>query len=351
MRRIRALVGWLQDSTETVVRRAISVPAVFLILIAVSAAAPVAVPALTVADLVQRRRLARTRAYLMLWLFAFCDCVGISRAAVISLRYARQKDASTRANFELEKWWGLTLFKGAVRIFGIRVTVENAELAEGGPVLVFPRHVSPVDNLLPLYLVSGPHDILLRWVINRWLQRDPCIDIVGHRLPNLFVSTARKRGGESSDVAKLGEGLGPGDGVLIFPEGALYTRERREHVLQVLEAQDPVLHARALRIQHMLPPRLGGVLGLLDSAEGADVLFVGHYGLEGARKYTSIAWGALVHTELRIKLWRVPAADIPTTPEARTDWLFEWWETMDRWVAGVIAADDAKAPVTEAAEV
>jgi hypothetical protein len=350
MRRIRALVGWLQDSTETVVRRAISVPAVFLILIAVSAAAPVAIPALIIADLVQRRRLARTRAYLMLWLFAFCDSVGISRAAVISIRYARQAEAYQRANFDLEKWWGLTLFKGAIRIFGIRVTIENPELAEGGPVLVFPRHVSPVDNLLPLYLVSGPHDILLRWVINRWLQRDPCIDIVGHRLPNLFVSTARKSRGEAADVAKLGESLGPTDGVLIFPEGALYTRERHDHVLASLEQQDPALHARALRIEHMLPPRLGGVLGLLDSAEGADVLFVGHYGLEGARRYTSIAWGALVHADLRIKLWRVPAADIPKTAEERTDWLFEWWETMDRWVAGVIAENEGEVPASKTAE-
>jgi hypothetical protein len=211
--------------------------------------------------------------------------------------------------------------------------------------------VSPVDNLLPLYLIAGPHGVRLRWVINRWLQRDPCIDIVGHRLPNLFVSTARKQRGESMGVAQLGEDLGPTDGVLIFPEGALYTPSRREQILQALETQDPALHARAERIAYMLPPRLGGVLGLLESAEGADVLFIAHHGLEGARKYTSIAWGALVHAELRIKLWRVPAADIPKTPEERTDWLFEWWERMDRWVGEVIAErTDADVPVPEVAE-
>lgn len=341
MRRIRAFLGWLQGSTEALVRRSVSVPTLILTLVLVTVAAPVAIPALVFADIVQRRRLARTRAYLMLGLFAFCDTVAIARAMGISVRYAGRREGYIRAHFELQKWWGTTLFKGAIRIFGLKVTIENPELAAGGPVLVFPRHVSPVDNLLPLYLVSGPHDIMLRWVINRWLQRDPSIDIVGHRLPNLFVSTARKQGGEALEVAKLGENLGPTDGVLIFPEGALYTHARREQVLESLARQDPALHARAERIQYMLPPRLGGVLGLLDTAEGADVLFIAHHGLEGARKYTSIVWGALVHAELRIKLWRVPAADVPTTPEARTDWLFEWWEEMDRWVGEVIEASEA----------
>src|SRR5690606_16463643 len=100
------------------------------------------------------------------------------------------------------------------------------DLAEGGPVLVFPRHVSPVDNLLPLVVVSRPFGIKLRWVINRWLQRDPCIDIVGHRLPNIFVSTSRKSAGEAMGVAELGRDLEPDEGVLIFPEGALYTPQR-----------------------------------------------------------------------------------------------------------------------------
>jgi hypothetical protein len=338
MRRIVGAGAWLKDSTETLVRRSISVPLVLVMFVLATIAAPFAIPALAVFDLVQGRKLAHTRAYLLLWLYSFCDTVGIIASAYIPLRHAGRRAAYDAANWKLEAWWGTTLFKGAVRIFGIHMTVEHPELGAGGPVLVFPRHVSPVDNLLPLALVSGPHHVRLRWVINRWLQRDPCIDIVGHRLPNLFVSTARRSKGEALGVAKLGENLGPDDGVLVFPEGALYTPERRLALLERFEAEDPALYERARHIQYMLPPRLGGVLGLLEIAPQADVLFIGHYGLEGARKYTSIAWGALVRADLRIKLWRVPAAGIPGTAEARTAWLFEWWKRMDDWVAEIVAA-------------
>src|SRR5690606_28296971 len=120
-----------------------------------------------------------------------------------------------------------------------------------------------------------------------------------------------------------------------------------------------------------------GVLGLLDAAPGADVLFIGHHGMEGATKYTSIARGALVHARLRVRFWRVPASEIPKGQEARVArlfdgwgpvdgrgeeagagrvrfwrvpaseipkgqearvaWLFDCWERMDRWVAEVEA--------------
>jgi 1-acyl-sn-glycerol-3-phosphate acyltransferase len=336
MRRIVRAAAWVKDSTETLVRRCISVPTVLLLFVFATLAAPLALPSLVVVDMVHRRRFARTRAYLLLWLYGFCDTVGIMACAYIPLRHAGRREAYAAAHWKLEAWWGNTLFRGAVRIFGIKLTIEGAELGAGGPVLVFPRHVSPVDNLLPLYLVSAPHGVRLRWVINRWLQRDPCIDIIGHRLPNLFVSTARKGKGEALGVAKLGEDLGPGEGVLVFPEGALYTAERREALLRRFQVEDPGLYERARHIRYMLPPRLGGVLGLLEAAPQADVLFIGHYGLEGARKYTSIAWGALVRADLRIKLWRVPAAEIPETADERTAWLFEWWKRMDDWVAEIV---------------
>jgi hypothetical protein len=348
MRRILDWFRWFKDSTETLVRRSISIPLVLGIFVVATIVAPLAIPVLVVSDLFQGRKLARTRAYLLLWLYSFCDTVGVIACAYIPLRHVGRREAYDAANWKLESWWGNTLFKGAVRVFGIKIAVENPELGAGGPVLVFPRHVSPVDNLLPLVLVSGPHNVRLRWVINRWLQRDPCIDIVGHRLPNLFVSTARRSRGEALGVAALGENLGPDEGVLVFPEGALYTPERRTALLERFKTEDPALYERAKHIRYMLPPRLGGVLGLLEAAPNADVLFIGHYGLEGARKYTSIAWGALVRADLRIKLWRVPAADVPESPAERTAWLFEWWKRMDDWVAEIVEQQQG-APATEPA--
>ena len=54
-------------------------------------------------------------------------------------------------------------------------------------MLLFPRHVSVADTLLPAVFVSSRNGILLRHVLKRELLWDPCLDIVGNRLPNCFV--------------------------------------------------------------------------------------------------------------------------------------------------------------------
>ena len=41
--------------------------------------------------------------------------------------------------------------------------------------------------LLAAALLSRPHGVRLRYVLKRELLWDPCLDIVGHRLPNAFV--------------------------------------------------------------------------------------------------------------------------------------------------------------------
>jgi len=31
-------------------------------------------------------------------------------------------------------------------------------------------------------------------------------------------------------------------------------------------------------------------------------------------------------------MWHVPAREIPAGTEARIEWLFGWWRTLDAWV-------------------
>jgi hypothetical protein len=33
-----------------------------------------------------------------------------------------------------------------------------------------------------------------------------------------------------------------------------------------------------------------------------------------------------------MRWWRVPRAEVPTDRDERIDWLFSWWEDIDRWV-------------------
>ena len=62
----------------------------------------------------------------------------------------------------------------------------------------------------------------------------------------------------------------------------------------------------------------------------ADVIFAGHVGFP-----TSLgeAWRLLpVDQTVEIRLWAVPAEEIPAGRDARIDWLFGRWCALDAWV-------------------
>jgi hypothetical protein len=156
--------------------------------------------------------------------------------------------------------------------------------------------------------------------------------MVGNRLRNCFVS-AREGTREINRVRALGRNLGPDDAVLIYPEGTLFTPSRRERVLARLRGRTDDSEQQAATLQHVLPPRLGGALALLDEAAGADAVFVAHTGLEPSTHYQSLADGSLVGTVIRVSAWRVPAAAIPGGREEREAWLLDQWKRVDAWIA------------------
>ena len=117
-------------------------------------------------------------------------------------------------------------------------------------------------------LAGEPVHHRLRYVLKRELLWDPCLDIVGHRLPNCFIERGAKISApEIERIRGLAQDLGPTDGVLIYPEGTRFTPERREAVLARIEARgDTALLERARALQNVLPPRLGGSLALLEES-------------------------------------------------------------------------------------
>ncbi len=323
-----------ESRVRTLGRRMVSVPLFLLALVLLTVVAPLLYPTLAVIDLVLRRRMASVRSFAMVHVFLLCEAAGIFATAWIWVRYRRDRRGFLDANYALQAWWTSSLYNAGVRLFSLNVEIEGSEFAAHGPVIVFARHVSPIDNLLPAVLVSVQHGIRLRWVINRSLLRDPCLEIVGNRLPNCFV--ANSSGDSDREIRRveaLGRELGPGDGVLIFPEGGLFSPSKRERVIARLESGgEPELLEHARTLQNVLPPRLGGSLALLDSARGVDAVFIAHTGLESATRYQSILGGELIGGTVRIRMWRVPANTIPTTRDARVAWLYEHWHMVDDWV-------------------
>jgi 1-acyl-sn-glycerol-3-phosphate acyltransferase len=210
--------------------------------------------------------------------------------------------------------------------------VSGGELVAPGPVIVLFRHASIVDNLLPANLIARPHGIRLRYVLKRELLADPCLDVAGRRLPNYFVRRGTGEIEERERVGALAHDLGRDEGVLIYPEGTRFTPQRRARAIARIAERDPRLAARAERVRHLLPPRLGGVGALLDGAPTADVLVVAHHGFDGLRLVSDIWRGGLVGLTVRVRITRVPRSAIPPAGPERTSWIYDLWQDVDDWV-------------------
>ncbi len=314
-------------------RRAITIPGYVIIAAGFVALLPLLIPVALLADVVLRNRFALTRTVAMLaWYFAM-EAAGLVAAAGLWGLRPWLGSRYGHANFTLQCLWARALFGGARRLFGMRVDVEGADALLPGPILLLMRHASVADTLLPAVLVSSRTGLRLRYVMKRELLWDPCLDVVGQRLPNAFVRRGTRDAAQTEAVRALAEQLGPDEGVQLYPEGTRWTPERRRAVIDRLaRSADPKLLERAQALQWLLPPRLGGVLALLEAAPEADVVFAVHTGFEGVRALPDVWKGTLVGTRVQVRFERIPARDIPTEREERIDWILDHWARLDAWL-------------------
>ena len=327
-----------ETRAETVLRRLRTITPRVLGLVLVTALLPVLVVVGLVIDVV--RRVASSvpptaaRLVLFLWAYLAAEVLGVTALAalwVASLGGRRRAWLSDLTWRVQQLWAGVLL--GAVRVlFRLRLEVAGDDAVAPGPVIVLIRHASIVDTLLPAMVVARPHRIHLRYVLKRELLADPCLDIAGRRLPNYFVRRGTGEAQELEQVGALAHGLGTDEGVLIYPEGTRFTPERRARAIARIAARDARLAARAERIRHLLPPRLGGVGALLDSAPEADVVVIAHHGFDGLRLISDIWRGGLVGLMVRVRVTRVPRSTVPESGAARVDWLYDLWQDVDDWL-------------------
>ena len=73
---------------------------------------------------------------------------------------------------------------------------------------------------------------------------------------------------------------------------------------------------------------------MLEAAPNADVLMLGHVGVEPFGSIPEILanLGDRRH-RLRVKAWRFDRSSIPIDADAQIQWLFERWLEMDEWIA------------------
>ncbi|HEX2705425.1 MAG TPA: 1-acyl-sn-glycerol-3-phosphate acyltransferase, partial [Candidatus Lustribacter sp.] len=241
-----------------------------------------------------------------------------------------RSEVSIGRHYRLMAWFLRRVLGSARFTFGLRVERDASPLDVAGPrpVLVLSRHAGAGDSFLLVDgIVNGPHHRRPRIVLKDLLQLDPAIDVLLNRVGAGFVdSTRHGAAGMAQEIARLAAQAGARDAVVIFPEGANFTVDRRRRAIEKLEEIDrPDLAERARRMVHLLPPKPLGALTAIEAAPGATVVFVGHAGLEAMSSVRDI-WRNLPmrHTVL-VRAWVVPAENRPPAPE-REVWLYDQWQ-------------------------
>jgi 1-acyl-sn-glycerol-3-phosphate acyltransferase len=284
----------------------------------------------------------RRRSFVILRLVAFAwFYVGFELIALLLLGcvFTTRRAGARRddALYRLQAWWGSVNLRVAQHALGLSIEVEAADVAVPGPAILLIRHASILDTLLPCTYVQKPHRFHVRYVLKQELLFDPCLDIVGNALPNYFVDRTGEKAEELAGVRALVRDLGT-DGVLIFPEGTRFSAEKSERALAKLASEGSPMVEAANALTHVLPPKPGGMLTLLDALPEVDCVFLAHAGLETFAEISSLLDGDVVGSSVRVKFWRIRARDIPRGNEARVAWLYAQWKEVDEFVKNSLRA-------------
>jgi hypothetical protein len=253
----------------------------------------------------------------------------------------------TERNNDLMHWWAGRLTRGAERVVGVRWRFDIPDELGPGPLVAFCQHVSIVDAIAPVYILGNHKGWYLRYTLTRGLRFDPCLDIVGHRIPNHFV--ARGGGGDTAGLDHLRTLVTDMEGdecATIFPGGGLFTPEVLARAVEKLVERGSPQAQAATAYRHVLPPRPGGVNAFLDGAPDAHVLIVGHIGFEPLASIRRL-WSVLPLAEpVEVKVWRYDRSEVPENEEDRMAWLYDKWQVMDDWIDARMRAraDDATVP-------
>jgi 1-acyl-sn-glycerol-3-phosphate acyltransferase len=284
----------------------------------------------------QRFRLPSVRVALFLLQYGINDSIEILLAplywTLAGFGTRLHQAASIARHDRLQQWSIDVLARRAERLLGLRLDIDPDSLAAltPGPVIVLCRHVNIVDASLPalLYQRLGCRT---RGVIMAELLADPGFDLIYGRTGSVFIP--RDNGPDAiAMVRQLGRLVDSTSAVVIFPEGRLFRPDRLERAKARLAVENPARATRLSSLTHVLPPRPGGVLALLDTI-AADVVIIAHTGLDSYGSFSELAKAVPLRTTIEINAWRIPADQIPKGDHQRIAWLDEQWVRVDSRVA------------------
>lgn len=320
----------------TLRRRAATVTGVVAGAVVLTVLLPLWAPGAALVDLVRGQRrlpLVRLLAFATCW--AWLETAGVAVAAGL---WVLGRSGDRTAHYALQRWWATRLVGALRRTVRFTVSVEGLDQLGAGPHVALCRHASIADSLVSAWVFAGAARRRPRYVLKRELASDPCLDIVGRRLPNYFVDrSAADTTAELAGIAAMTQGMSSGDVAVIFAEGTRASVSKRRRVLERMEARDPVRAARMAGLRHLLPPKISGPARLVESVPGADIVCVWHTGFDGLDTFGGMirAVGA-GRVDARFVLEVHPRAGVPSG-ESFAAWLDDRWLELDTYVAEAAA--------------
>ena len=312
-------------------RRALTIPALFGIALALTLLAPVWIVVAAALDAVRLRvRLPTVRLLAFAWCWAWLEIAGVMVAGWL---WATGRRSDRDRHYALQRWWVRRLI-GALRAttgVGIR-TLDSAALAPG-PVVLLSRHASLADSVVSAWVATEMAHLNPHFVLKRELLLDPCLDIVGNRLPNHFLDrSATDSTAELDALRRMSASLSTDAVAIIFPEGTRATPTKGARALEKIAERDPQRAQRLSALQHLIPPRPAGSAALLEGCPDADVCLAWHVGFDGLDTFS----GILRHLARRpppieFHVERIPREHVPEG-EAFTVWLDQQWLCLDGYV-------------------
>ena len=321
------------------VRRLVIAPFALLLCLFFVAVSPVLVLAAFVADVFLPGNWRTVRLVTFLLCYLALEVAGLVVMFVLwvasgfgaTLRSERMQNA----HYGFMRWW-LSLINGvAKKLFHMRVVIEDRPTPRAGPILVFCRHAGPGNSMLLIGTIMVGYRRHPRIVMLAKLQYEPLYDVMLNRTPNRFIRhDPARRELYTTAITDLATGLGDADAFVLFPEGKDFTPRVRMRAIDYLRGKG--LHAaaeRAEKMEHVLPPRHGGVMAAMAGAPDADVVLVAHAVLEEVGTFKEL-WSRIpFERPIVARYWRLAPAEVPTEQDDVIEWLYGWWEQIDRWIA------------------
>lgn len=320
------------------VRRPVIATAIALLALMLILLSPIWIVTLSLFDLARGRMrfpLVRFTAFGVCW--AVLETAGVLHALWL---WCTGRGKSIDANYGLQTWWTTRLIDALRLTVGVKFTVEGAENLGTGPFVALCRHASLADSIMSAWVVATHAGLRPRYVLKKELMMDPCLDILGHRLPNYFIDR------ESPDIAaelvgieQMADHLMPGDCCVIFPEGSRASAVKRERALQKLRERAPERAARLEGLKYLIAPKPAGANALLAAVPDAKVLTMWHSGFDGFDTFKGILRHlGSARARIHVKVEEHKRETIGTG-EQFVSWLDKQWVEMDKAVARQIAID------------